>query len=1289
VRIVGKRKGAVLIVVLGVLAVLALLATTFATLQATEKQVARNYLDTVRAKMLAQSGVQDAEARLREYFPFRYFNTINPTVPKPWKWWGIDALPYETREPNQQDKLEDTTNPSFAIEDEPIQNPLDSNVTPKLISIEGKKVGLSGFFSTSSYDALHGDNYSLKVSDISGRIYANDGIDGGPQGSVTQNLKRMLNALGAALSIPMLGDKIVNARPPTGYRSPQDLLKALGYDDSLFQRIKNHVTVYAWVDPNCVNPVPFSAPYASSYPVTYYRGNPPVYRFTSSKDCANIDIMRPPDGPPGFMPIIGSSKATENPASCVYGLDSLNPQWIEVVNRAPVNINAASREVLVALLTDIKGVFMSDRRRNNPRWKGDLYLSFKQTNTFSPAGTEGDELGYLMETIPIVGPGGTATDGISAFEIADEMIACRNGQVGKHGNYTPTPNGSCPFGGAFRSWAQFNAFIDYLTGAPGDVSHGGLIWDTRAGLHVDYEEEVDDPAGFGNIVPSDVQREHASKAIADALKANFNPNCHLNVLNPDENLYLRVCKTDLVVMSTEFTFMPTGYFEVEALGRVLRPVDPATRDCYLGDNNLVAQAKVTATYKLYDMYRETNQKQFYAGTLPARTGAFETNSNMSLEIGPEPDNGLFPGNLGAGGDPDNEWDGYIAFPTVGGMGHSAAAHPKNTLTTTLQSSAGQQFNSIAHVHFQYDFDMHHSILDPHEIASRVNGDEHVSNYPSSVNGSDLSYGRPYGPASGPGGGPPANQIPIHRLSRSFRQTLNAASGTVSSPPLPSQAPSDLRIDGAYSERHSAPCYYAYKGGQALWLLFGQGNGAGGLNHAKGMASYWWKPSFYPNLTGKVRSTFDFSRYHDPCGQNVNIWPFAVWYYPSHYTLPLAENQGPAYWHNNQGQFAPSSVVWGSKAWHDISMSNNDPDPNTKKPTYGHNWGDMTRSLNHLDHGPACAGMPSPLRGHRWVCTSWWWDLEGGDQSTRTSKLYINGTDCNSNPWAPKAWTFTSMTAGWNAGWAIMDQWSKHDGGNAADSNQIRLGAASIIANSAKITTPPPGLNGAPPPPAAVIGSYRGNYSGDHTVDEFYCWATKSDADPNTLWQRGRYYKPLDSTYGEGIFVSQAISFVSSNPRTVAPPSAIPTPGGSSGAPGSVPVIPPQIRILGLSWTWYGDGIDPVTGKQTLYDHNNNQFGADVGNGLPDVKPQILCGIRDGAVSYGPFPDDGFSAVKAPDGTIPVIQDPLNAKYFAQFKLTNAGLSSILLSTPVLDDVTIYWDDSRTHLLSYAFDNRSF
>jgi hypothetical protein len=206
---------------------------------------------------------------------------------------------------------------------------------------------------------------------------------------------------------------------------------------------------------------------------------------------------------------------------------------------------------------------------------------------------------------------------------------------------------------------------------------------------------------------------------------------------------------------------------------------------------------------------------------------------------------------------------------------------------------------------------------------------------------------------------------------------------------------------------------------------------------------------------------------------------------------------------------------------------------------------------------------------------------------------------------------------------------------------------------------------------------------------------------------------MDTTYGEGLFTSQAVSFVPSNTRTLPPPTSIPTPGGTgSGGSSSLPATTPQIRILGLSWTWFGEGMDTVSDStkvvRTLWDYNTNTL-LPASNGLErstydtlmrtpnkgitpttrDVKPQVLLGIIDGATKYGPYDNDGFSAVRDVNGQIPVMQDPKNVKWYAQFKLGAAGLGTVLLATPYLDDVTVYWDDSRTHLLSYVFDNRTF
>jgi Tfp pilus assembly protein PilX len=60
------RRGVVLIVVLGVLVLLSLLAASFATLASVERAVGRNHLDGVRARLLAQAGVETALVRLGE-----------------------------------------------------------------------------------------------------------------------------------------------------------------------------------------------------------------------------------------------------------------------------------------------------------------------------------------------------------------------------------------------------------------------------------------------------------------------------------------------------------------------------------------------------------------------------------------------------------------------------------------------------------------------------------------------------------------------------------------------------------------------------------------------------------------------------------------------------------------------------------------------------------------------------------------------------------------------------------------------------------------------------------------------------------------------------------------------------------------------------------------------------------------------------------------------------------------------------------------------------------------------
>jgi len=474
------------------------------------------------------------------------------------------------------------------------------------------------------------------------------------------------------------------------------------------------------------------------------------------------------------------------------------------------------------------------------------------------------------------------------------------------------------------------------------------------------------------------------------------------------------------------------------------------------------------------------------------------------------------------------------------------------------------------------------------------------------------------------------------------------------------APSDLRIDGAYVERHSAPCYYNLKGGLGVWDFTSQ-------SPAQGMLSFWWKPSYAPERTGKIRSMWDMARSHDTCGASVNVWPFTLWFYPAHYNPGVSEVTNPQYWHNNMGKFNPSSVVGGSKQWHGSSGGNPNP---------AHEFGRMTTSLNHLDHPDHKWLKPSPLQAHHWINTTFQWDLSHTNDSagTETSKLWINGTESYTK------YNYCQMT-GFTSGHGRISMFEKHDGGAW---NHIRLGGSSMLCDAARSL-------------ANENGSYRGNYSGDHTVDEFYAWNAGGQFD--ALWNASRYYRPTGAgaTGGgagsQGRFTSQPLlTMVPYAQRLLPPPSNTPAPGGIAAVSGgTMTAEPPTLRILGMSWTWYGEPTDhnltPLgnwDGHRVLYDYSRSPDGT----ANKDLEPKVGAGLDDNGQIYGPFYNDGFSPILNNRSRTPVITDPSKLKYYVQIELQAAG-KPILLASPVIDDVTLFWDDNQSHLLSYVFDNRSF
>jgi hypothetical protein len=323
---------------------------------------------------------------------------------------------------------------------------------------------------------------------------------------------------------------------------------------------------------------------------------------------------------------------------------------------------------------------------------------------------------------------------------------------------------------------------------------------------------------------------------------------------------------------------------------------------------------------------------------------------------------------------------------------------------------------------------------------------------------------------------------------------------------------------------------------------------------------------------------------------------------------------------------------------------------------------------------------SILKAHRWIHTALKWQLLGGeDRGYVFSEMHLNGSYSILPTWQPntyRSYAYTSVTSHPQQR-DRMPEWATHAGGSK---NQLRFGGASEIGSSPKSA---PGL----------VWGYRGNYAGDHTIDEIYVWKT-ADVNPRTIWLRGRYASP-DGQYGEGRFDSQNLELDKplTDRRLAAPSMSMPPGGGGGGGTvASPPSDPRRIRILGMSWTWYGEKLNAHELRQamggTAYEGQKMLASWDSMYPKGQLQPTVKVSIIDGTTAHGPYSNEYFSPVILNDGSIPFIQDPKSVKYRVEMS-SGAAFGEILLATPVFDDITLFIDDNQSHLLSYVFDNRSF
>ncbi len=242
------RTAFVLVIVVSVAAILSVLAVTFAMVAGIERNVSANYVDLVRARMLATAGVDDALLRLRSDAPRRLYNA--PT--DPWFYAGT----YVNGVPQPDTPLEDADYPSYRA---------------GALTVDGLARGYSGALA-GTYARL-GDTYALRITDLASKFDIN--------GQET-HLAEMLSALGRGIRrldhrpdpIRERGAAILalrNGRYGGRFRSLADLLSILTQDE--LDVLRDYVTLDSWRDRSVIEPRPQDP---AEWPVEHYDFEPPV-----------------------------------------------------------------------------------------------------------------------------------------------------------------------------------------------------------------------------------------------------------------------------------------------------------------------------------------------------------------------------------------------------------------------------------------------------------------------------------------------------------------------------------------------------------------------------------------------------------------------------------------------------------------------------------------------------------------------------------------------------------------------------------------------------------------------------------------------------------------------------------------------------------------------------------------------------------------------------------------------------------------------------------------------------
>ncbi len=677
-----SRRGTLLVVVLGLLVALFVIGTSFSYVTLSERRAAANYMDRQRALDLALDGVEYSMARLRAEATRKHYEFLTPGVAGTGADGDYDPVKYslrtlDTLEPavtwpkNQSRTGSDakTVDGNWVdFDGDGSRGALETSFGTTLIPA-GAGQGGKGFASTVTGFQADGININqIRNSDVA--FAANEKF--GPSGSYSElgnyfrvraidaaSLLNLNNFKGQTLRsvLIVLGNAIddwVSRNNPKGEYNPFPALVA----DDIVKLSENLGGVISNKDQ--IRPIYSTYPKGDAlYSLGMMFITVNSYNDTEYRDWAeaNTKIRKDPNLNPRNLPDQRLMREGFTGSSATEGRDGW-PDWMPDVAtqfaKAPVNINTATKPVLVCLFANLqanarmlfykkqdqiteedkllKDKFGATVRRQN---SGTTDLG-RQNNRLGGTGGKdeskwypgGDDNRAIFQLVPIGpistkfgGPSGATSAGAGggtdfAVALAEEVIAMR---------------GQAPF----TSWQDF----DYrfcqrrLLNLPAQ----------RAGM------QVPDVVGAGrssltgqevsnvyprNLLPDAANCDHPAnpfrssdaamsqaafrawywKSVVDMIRSALNPNNVSARWNPDYPYFQNVDRMDLTSSSAPICFSSMGVYEITSQGEMLaRPKgvnENTTQTIDVTQLLPVARRQVRAVVKIYDVLRHTSQRDF-------------------------------------------------------------------------------------------------------------------------------------------------------------------------------------------------------------------------------------------------------------------------------------------------------------------------------------------------------------------------------------------------------------------------------------------------------------------------------------------------------------------------------------------------------------------------------------------------------------------------------------------------------------------------------------------------------